>query len=111
MLRGDRAELSQALDNLIVNAIEHGGPLITVDAVTRGESLRIAVADNGRASRPPSRADSPAEVIARLSGRRRRGHGLNVVRRVAAAHGGRFALERSERGSMAVLELPISAAG
>ncbi len=111
VLRGDRAELSQALDNLIVNAIEHGGPLITVDAVTRGESLRIAVADNGRASRPPSRADSPAEVIARLSGRRRRGHGLNVVRRVAAAHGGRFALERSERGSMAVLELPISAAG
>ena len=110
VLRGDRAELSQALDNLLVNAIEHGGPLITVDAITRGGNLRIAVADNGRASRPPSRADSPAEVVARLSGRRRRGHGLNVVRRVAAAHRGRFALERSDRGSMAVLELPLGAA-
>ncbi len=106
LLRGDRAELSQALDNLIVNAIEHGGPLITVDAVRRGESLRIAVADNGHASQPPSRADSPAEVIARLRGRARHGHGLNLVRRVATDHGGRFAFERSEGGSMAVLELP-----
>ncbi len=109
VLRGNRAELSQALDNLLVNAIEHGGPLIEVDAITKGEKLRIAVADNGHASRPPSRADSPVEVVARLSGRRRRGHGLSVVRRVAAAHGGRFALQRSERGSMAVLELPLAA--
>jgi signal transduction histidine kinase len=109
VLRGDRAELSQALDNLIVNAIEHGGPLITVDAIRRGGNLLIAVADNGHASRPASRADSPAEVIAKLSGRRRHGHGLSVVRRVAAAHGGRFALQRSERGSMAVLELPLGA--
>ncbi len=107
VLRGDRAELSQALDNLIVNAIEHGGPAITVDAVTRGQNLRIAVADNGSARRPASRDGSPAAVVARLSGRRRHGHGLSVVRRVAAAHGGRFALERSEEGSLAVLELPV----
>jgi hypothetical protein len=32
-----------------------------------------------------------------------------VVRSVAAAHRGRFALQRSERGSMAVLELPLAA--
>ena len=110
ILRGDRAELSQALDNLLVNAIEHGGPLITVDAITRGGNLRIAVADNGLAARPAHRSDSPGEVVARLSGRRRHGHGLNVVRRVAASHGGRFALERSDRGSIAVVELPLGAA-
>jgi signal transduction histidine kinase len=108
VLRGDRADLAQALDNLIVNAIEHGGPLIKIDAVCRGANLRIAVADNGHASRPPSRAGSPAEVIARLRGRARHGHGLNLVRRVAASHGGRFAFERSEGGSMAVLELPLA---
>lgn len=107
LLLGDRAELSQALDNLIVNAIEHGGPMITVDASRRGERLRIAIADSGTASRPRSRADSPSEVIARLTGRRRHGYGLTVVRRVAAAHGGRFAFERSERGTLAVLELPV----
>jgi signal transduction histidine kinase len=108
VLRGDRAELSQALDNLLVNAIEHGGPLITVEAITRGGNLRIVVADNGAAARPASRAGSPAEVVARL-GERRHGHGLNVVQRVAATHGGRFALERSDRGAIAVLELPLGA--
>jgi signal transduction histidine kinase len=104
---GDRVELSQALDNLIVNAIEHGGPRISVDARPYKGRLRVVVADSGRASRPAARRDSPGEVIARLSGRRRHGHGLAVVRRVAAAHDGRFALRRSERGSLAMLELPL----
>jgi len=110
-VNGDRCALAQALDNLIVNAIEHGGPSIVVAARLRGDRLRIAVADSGRASRPKSRRDSPAEVIARLSGKRRHGHGLVVVRRVAAAHGGRFALRYSERGSRAVLELPLAVDG
>ena len=107
LLRGDRAELAQALDNLIVNAIEHGGPMITVDASTRRGRLRIAVADSGTASRRDSRKGSPSEVIGRLTGRSRHGHGLTVVRRVAAAHGGRFAFDQSELGSLAVLELPV----
>ncbi|MFN8161500.1 MAG: hypothetical protein U0R52_10725 [Solirubrobacterales bacterium] len=37
-----------------------------------------------------------------------RGHGLAVVRRVAAAHGGRFALDRGAIRSVAVLELPLA---
>jgi signal transduction histidine kinase len=105
---GDRVELAQALDNLIVNAIEHGGPEISVDARPHRGGVRIVIADSGRAARPAARTDTPAEVIARLSGRRRHGHGLTVVRRIAAAHNGRFALRRSERGSLALLELPLA---
>jgi signal transduction histidine kinase len=105
---GDRTSLAQALDNLIVNAIEHGGPTISVDARPHRGSVRIVIADDGRASRPATRRDTPADVIGCLSGRRRRGHGLAVVRQVAATHGGRFALRRSERGSLALLELPLS---
>jgi K+-sensing histidine kinase KdpD len=105
------AQLSQALDNLIVNALQHGGPSVVVDARVVGDRLRISVADDGRASRPASRNGAPGEVIARLTGRRHHGHGLEVVRAVAAAHHGRFALQRSERGSIAVLDLPLAGAG
>ncbi len=105
---GDAEALAQALDNLIVNAIEHGGPRIVLEARSTGSWLRIAVLDSGRASRPASRAGSPAETIARLTGRHRRGHGLNVVRRVAAAHDGRFSLRTRAQGSAAVIELPLA---
>jgi len=105
---GDRVELAQALDNLIVNAIEHGGPAISVDARPYRGGVRIVVADSGRAARPAARRETPGEAITRLAGRSRHGHGLAVVRQVAAGHAGRFALRRSERGSLALLELPLA---
>lgn len=111
LVSGDRSALAQALDNLIVNAIEHGGPTIVVAGRLLEGRLRIAVVDSGRAMRPRSRRSKPAQMIARLSGRHHRGHGLGVVRRVAADHDGRFALHHSERGSRAVLELPLVEAG
>jgi signal transduction histidine kinase len=106
---GDRRTLAQALDNLIVNAIEHGGPSIVVSARRRGRWLRIAVVDSGCSARPHSRRNTPAEVVARLAGRSRHGHGLVVVRRIVSMHDGRFVLHRAERGSTAVLELPLIA--
>jgi len=108
---GDRAALEQAIDNLIVNAIEHGGPAIYVEGRRRAGGLCISVVDSGRDSRPQARRNSPAEVIARLSGKRRHGHGLAVVRSVAAAHGGRFFLRQGDDGTVATLELPIDDGG
>lgn len=111
VVNGDRSELSQALDNLIVNAISHGGPEMVLEGRIQGDRLRVSVEDSGCASRPESRRGSPAEVIARLSGKQRHGHGLPVVRRVAAAHGGRFWLRHAEGGSLAVLEIPLAHSG
>ncbi len=107
---GDRAEIAQALDNLIVNAIEHGGPEIVVGASAELGRLRVSVVDCGRAPGPASRRGGSGDLIARLSGRRLHGHGLRVVRRTAAAHGGDFRLCRSGRGTEAVLELPLAGA-
>ena len=59
--------------------------------------------------RPPARRAARGAALARLTGRRRHGHGLAVVRRVAAEHGGRFVLRHSAAGTEAVLELPLLA--
>jgi signal transduction histidine kinase len=110
-IEADRCGIGQALDNLIVNAIEHGGPRIVVEARACDGELQMCVADCGRASRPQSRPGRPAELIARFSGRRRRGHGLRLVRRTAAAHGGGFRLRRREHRTEAVLSLPLLGGG
>jgi signal transduction histidine kinase len=108
MVVGDRDEIARALDNMIVNAIEHGGPEIVVEARARSGRLCLAVTDSGCESHSEARRESPAELIARFSGRRLRGHGLRLVRRTAVAHDGDFRLHVSEQGTEAVLELPLA---
>ncbi|MGV1050342.1 MAG: hypothetical protein ACOYD4_17665, partial [Solirubrobacterales bacterium] len=55
MVSLDRVGFDQALDNLIINAIEHGGERIAVAAELDAEVLRVTVKDSGRAGprRPP----------------------------------------------------------
>ncbi len=107
LVTGDPAVLSSAIENLIVNAIEHGGPRIVVRAVVVGQRLRIEVTDNGKEHRTAERTGStPAEVLARLRGTDRHGHGLAVVRGAAREHEGRFDLDLGREGSTATLVLP-----
>jgi len=97
-VQGDPAGVARALDNLLANALEHGcAPLVVTGVAGR---LRITVA-NGAPRRQPSRnGDDP-----------RRGHGIPAVSEVARAHGGRFALYRSDEGCVAALELPLADRG
>jgi signal transduction histidine kinase len=106
---GDRWQLAQALDNLIANALEHGGPEVVVEgAISRGR-LAVSVVDSGGgAPGPGPRRRDGHGPLARLSGRRLRGHGLRLVRRAAAAHRGGFSLRFTARGTEAVLELPLA---
>jgi signal transduction histidine kinase len=95
----DPAQVSQALDNLISNSLEHGGLRVCASASICVTGLRIELAsdpapDRGR----PWRRRDP-----------RRGHGLAVAARVAASHGGRFRLRLGQGGAIAVLELPLAA--
>lgn len=91
----DPARVAQALDNLLANAIEHGGLRVRVDASVGARGIRVLVASDGPWRR-------------RRSGDPRRGHGLEVARRVAAEHGGRLAIEAGSRRSVVALELPLA---
>jgi signal transduction histidine kinase len=106
-VNADRREISQALDNLIVNALEHGGPDVVVAATPAPGTLRLSVTDSGRPQTEERGGRVSTEFLARLTGRRRHGHGLRVVRRVVEAHGGSFRLRRSRAGTEAVIDLPL----
>lgn len=104
-LGGDRTELGQALDNLISNALEHGQGEVTIDVRRERGLLRVTVCDSGGAAAARWRGR-----LRRLDRgmRRRHGHGLRIVRRAAARHGGSFRLRRSADGGEARLDLPLT---
>ena len=99
MIEGDPARLAQALDNLFVNALEHGGPPVVVTGARVAGRIRITIANSIRPDGAAQRSDP------------RRGHGTDVVAEVAGAHGGRFALCQTGGGCVAALELPLSEHG
>jgi signal transduction histidine kinase len=119
-VEGDRIDLVAALDNLISNALEHGGPRIELTAARIGDRISLAVVDSGSGAarrtrdrdtvlrgRAARRRREPRGPIGRLTGKSRHGHGLRLVRRTAANHNGTFYLHRGEQGTSAVLELPL----
>jgi signal transduction histidine kinase len=102
VVAADPNGLAQAVDNLISNAIEHGGGAVTVQARRAGLMLEICVRDSGArsAARPlPGGRAAPS----------RRGHGLRLVSRFAEAHGGSFGLRRETDRAVAALRLPLVA--
>jgi signal transduction histidine kinase len=103
---GDRFSLSQALDNLLSNALEHGGEKVRIRVRLQGDWVCISVIDSGSASTVKARCRRP-----KRKGRNRHGHGLRVVARIAKRHGGSFTLRRAAHGAEATLQLPMCGRG
>jgi signal transduction histidine kinase len=99
-VEGYPSRMAQALDNLIANALEHGGPPLVVTGARIAGRVRVTVA-NGAGGRNGDR------VVPR-EGDPRRGHGTEVVSEVASAHHGRFAFCHTRSGCVAALELPLA---
>jgi signal transduction histidine kinase len=108
LIYGEEVQLSQVVDNVISNAIDHGRGQVTVEAREDAGRVFIRVVDAG--PKDTNVRAGPSSRV-RLSGRYRRGHGLRVVWRVARAHGGSFCLRGSAAGTEACLELPLHRSG
>jgi signal transduction histidine kinase len=110
-VNGDRHLLSQALANLLDNALKYtpqGG--VSLSAHRQGELVRIEVADTGPGV-PEDRRESVFDRFVRLEGSRStpgNGLGLSLARAVARLHGGEIRLEDNNPGVRALLTLPTA---
>jgi signal transduction histidine kinase len=114
-VRGNRELLSQALANLIDNAIKHtpesgsAEPTITISAAQEPSGrIVLTVADHG-AGIPVHERAHVLERFVRLEASRNTpgsGLGLSLVSAAARLHGGRIDLEDNHPGLKAIISLP-----
>jgi two-component system sensor histidine kinase BaeS len=90
----DPARISQALGNLLSNALEHGGGRAELRGLRFGKRVRIEVADRGSGLGSSVRTG--------------RGRGLRIAAQVVEDAGGRLALSSGPDGTVAAIELPIA---
>lgn len=121
-LRGNRELVTQALANLVDNAIKYAGPEkgaatsegaeITIRADAAGDRILLSVADRGPGI-PAGDRSRVIERFVRLEQSRSEpgsGLGLSLASAVARLHGGELRLEDNNPGLKAVLALPRKAA-
>jgi two-component system sensor histidine kinase MtrB len=102
LIDGRATALEQALDNLIANALEHGGGHVLVEGERRGDRARVTISDGGPG---PEQVCSGSNVA---TWRSPRGHGLAIAEEAIAAHGGRLMTGVGGNGAAVVIELPVS---
>jgi signal transduction histidine kinase len=118
LVRGNRELISQALANLVDNAIKYADPTLApvngvsapIEITARGEGdhILLAVADHGPGI-PPGDRGRVVDRFVRLEGSRSQpgsGLGLSLASAVAHLHGGELRLEDNKPGLRAVLALP-----
>jgi signal transduction histidine kinase len=121
-VRGNRELVSQALANLIDNAIKYAGPNgkvngvpaeIVVQAGNDGERITLSVADRGPGI-PDADRSRVVERFVRLEQSRSEpgsGLGLSLASAVARLHGGELKLEDNQPGLRTTIALPRAGPG
>jgi len=119
-VRGNRELVSQALANLVDNAIKYAGPKptetnkvpaeIVVKAGVDGDRVTLTVADHGPGI-PDADRDRVVERFVRLERSRSQpgsGLGLSLASAVARLHGGELKLEDNHPGLKSTIALPCA---
>jgi PAS domain S-box-containing protein len=102
----DGPKLERIVDNLLANAVRHGGPgaPITIRLFADGGDLLLSIEDEGPGV-PDDLKQDIFEIFNRganaMSSERGTGIGLSLVARFAALHGGRAWVENTESGGAA----------
>jgi signal transduction histidine kinase len=97
-VRADARRMSQAIGNLVANALEHGAGTVRLAARVDGGRVRIEVSDDGPG------LSAPIPALSRPRGDR--GRGLAIVADVARRAGGALHSAPSATGARLVIELP-----
>jgi len=110
-VNGDRHLLSQAIANLLDNALKYTpAGKVALSAHARDGTARVEVADSGPGV-PADRREAVFDRFVRLEGSRStpgNGLGLSLVRAVARLHGGEAWLEDNAPGLTAIFTLPMA---
>jgi signal transduction histidine kinase len=117
-VKGNRELISQALANLVDNAIKYAAPQepnangeeahVIVRALNEGERILLTVADNGPGI-PDEDRGRVVERFVRLERSRSQpgsGLGLSLAAAVARLHGGELKFEDNAPGLKSVIALP-----
>jgi signal transduction histidine kinase len=111
VVQGDRHLLSQAVANLLDNALKYTpSGRVSLSVRPAGNRVRLEVADTGPGI-PADRREAVFDRFVRLEGSRStpgNGLGLSLVRAVATLHGGEVWLEDNGPGLKAVVMLPAT---
>lgn len=109
LVLGVPGDLATVLQNLLVNAHQHGAAApVSVDVAVRGGLVRITVADQGPGL-PSGSADSVFDRGFRGPDSGGSGLGLSIARNLVRRNGGELELGRSETGATFVVSLPVAA--
>lgn len=92
----DPGRLRQLLGNLFKNAVEHGGPSVSVRAGPLSDEPGFFVSDDGRGMAPEDR--ERIFEVGYTDHENGTGFGLSIVRRIADAHGWSTRATESESG-------------
>jgi signal transduction histidine kinase len=109
----DAARISQALSNLITNAVQHGGPAGAINVTLRGEADEAVLSVHNTGA--VIEADQLNQIFdplhqgedEREPGGHNLGLGLYITERIVASHGGKIAVESTEDdGTTFTIRLP-----